>query len=461
MKPSYEELERKCERLERRVQMLEDLLKKALEHIAELEEKLGRNSRNSSKPPSTDQKGNTKKSGPLARKSHPGKARDLYPPERVNQYINCELKCCSHCSSEKIQSLQEPPVIWQQAELPSASAIVTQFNCLRYQCQECGRRCVSSLPKGVPYTAFGPKLMALICALTGRYHLAKREAMLLVGELFGIELSEGSVVNIEEIASRALEATYKGIRLSVTRGTLTRHFDETMWRRSGKRQYAWIATNAKATYYRIDPSRSQKAFLRIVGNKKSPTVTDRYNVYQALEGPHQYCFAHLIRDFHAFAEKEGEDRRIGGQIEEELRGACKAHGEYREGKISKEERNGRLAASQEKVESYFNDAIANGSGKLAKLCEKLSDESEHLWAFCSIEGMEPTNNAAERDLRKLVLWRRKSYGTRSRRGNRYVERVSSVIETLKKRGQNILQFMEEAIQAFYCGRAPPGISESG
>lgn len=453
MKPTYEELEQ-------RVHILEELLKKALDRIVYLEKRLGKNSGNSSKPPSTDPKPDTPEKGKPDKQPHPGKARAPYPPEQVDQHIQCKRECCPHCNSNKLEQLAET-FIWQQAELPVVKAIITQYNCLKYHCKTCGHHSVGQLPEGVPLSAFGPKLMAFLACLTGRFHLSKREAITLIHDLYGIELSEGTVINLEENVAKALDEIYQRIHRCVIQGIFPRHFDETTWRNKGKRHYAWIGTTQAAAYYQIDPHRSLEAFYKMIGTATAlPSTTDRYNVYNILDGPHQYCLAHLIREFHAFAEQEGHDGKIGHKIEQELRYACKTHGTYRDREISKHQRDARLRRSRRRLDDFFLDAMAFGSDELAELSMRLADDSEHLWMFMQVEGMEPTNNMAERDLRKLVLWRKKSYGTRSLRGQRFVERITSVVETLKKNGQNVLRFIEETVVSYYRKQPTPFIQEA-
>lgn len=452
MKPTYEELKAQNEELKR-------LLKIALDRITELERKLGLNSNNSSKPPSTDQKKNTPGKEGKKKPSREGKSRAPYPPERVNHHIECSRTHCPHCNQNALQQLQEAPFSWQQVELPEACAIVTQFNCLKYRCGACGLRSTGQLPAGVPFSAFGPRVMALVASLTGRFHLAKREAILLIKDLYGIDLSEGSVINMEENVADALEEVHERIHRFVVEGSITRYFDETTWRDSGKRHYVWLGTTEVAAYYRIDPGRSQAAFLKLIGTAtRAPSVSDRYNAYTILDGPHQYCLAHLIRDFHAFAEKRGEDGRVGALIEGELRGICRTHTSWKQGDLSRQQRGSRLSHSRRRLDDLLIEGMAWGSDALYGLCERLADQYDHLFAFASVEGMDPTNNMAERDLRKLVLWRKKSYGTRSSRGQRFVERISGVTETLKKNGGNVLQFLEESMRAFYRSEPAPFIS---
>jgi transposase len=263
---------------------------------------------------------------------------------------------------------------------------------------------------------------------------------------------------MEENVANALDGVYNRIHRYVVQGKLPRYFDETTWRDSGQRHHVWIATNKSAAYYKIDPSRSQEAFFKMIGkNTNAPSVTDRYGAYNALDGPHQYCLAHLIREFHAFAEQQGDTGQIGSKIEEELRKACAIQAAWRSGEISIRQRAMRHAHSKRRLDELFTEAIGFGNEEIAGLCMRLGEVYEKLWAFTSVEGMEPTNNMAERDLRKIVLWRKKSYGSRSPRGQRFVERISSVVETIKKNGRNVLSFLEEAVMAFYRKQPAPYI----
>jgi transposase len=454
MKPSYEELEAKLQRTE-------ELLKTALEEIAKLQEQLNRNSKNSSKPPSTDQKTNTDVVSPKKkRKGRKGKAKPLYPPERVNHHIECGLDNCPHCGSIYIQWNGDCEIL-QQAELPEVKAIITEYELLKYTCLSCRGNSIASLPPEVPDSAFGPKLMGLLVTLTGVFHLAKREAVLLIKELYDVDIGIGSVSNIEERATKALDPIYQRIHCFVVESKFCKHFDETVWRDQGKRHYVWLGCCEHASYYMIDRHRSIEAFGRLFNANPDTisAVTDRYAVYSMFK-VHQYCLAHLIREFRSYAERDGPDQEIGKALESELKTACHIHKRYREGDITLEQRNRRLGHRKRKLEFYLEDGFANGSDDLSNLCDRLLEDQDKLWTFTRTPGMEPTNNLAERDLRKLVLWRRKSYGTRSTRGKRFVERVTTVAQTLKKQARNILSFIQEAIISFYAKKPTPFISES-
>ena len=460
MKPTYEQLEEKLRRTE-------GLLARALEEIARLHEKVSkleeqvkRNSKNSSKPPSTDPKSNTPDTDKKSpRNSRAGKARSPFSPDKIDKHVQCTQESCPHCGSSKIQ-LNGHSEILQQAELPEIKAIITEYRLQKYHCKECRRNSTACLPQGIPDSAFGPKLMGLLTTLTGVLHVAKREAIQLIKDLYDVDMGIGSVPNVEERVATALNPVYDRIHKFVMQHKFCTHFDETGWRDRGKRHFVWLATCQQAAVYRIDRNRSSAAFKRLIGQEawEAPAVTDRYAVYNFKD--HQFCLAHLIREFKGYGERDGPDKAIGLAIETELRLSCKIHREYREGKIPLAQRNRRLGARKRRVEFWLEDGLANGSDALAKICEALLKNFEKLWTFTRILGMEPTNNMAERDLRKLVIWRRKSYGTRSDRGKKFVERVTTVAQTVRKQGGNALRFIQEAVRCFYSQVLPPLISEA-
>lgn len=453
MKPTYEELEK--------------LLMKALEAIArlnaevsKLKDQINRNSKNSSKPPSTDQKNNTSEKEKKPRASRAGKAREPFPPERIDKHIECGCDNCSHCGSEYIQ-WNGGAELFQQAELPEAKAIITQYELLKYTCMRCKKDSLAPLPKGVPDSAFDPRLMSLLATLTGVFHLAKREAIQLIKELYEVDISTGSVSNIEERVAEALDPIYQRIHSFVMDSKFCKHFDETSWRDKGKRHYVWLACCEQAAFYMINKRRSAEAFRKIftVRLDDVSAVTDRYAVYSIFK-VHQYCLAHLVREFRSYAERDGPDQEIGKALENELKKACHIHKKYREGKITLKQRNQCLGHSKRRTKINLEDGIANGRDELSGLCDTLWDNFDKLWTFTKTFGMEPTNNLAERDLRKLVIWRRKSYGTRSERGKRFVERITTISQTLKRQSKSILSFIQEAVEGFYAEAFTPFISES-
>ena len=133
----------------------------------------------------------------------------------------------------------------------------------------------------------------------------------------------------------------------------------------------WVDSTAKASYFHINRRRGRKAFDAFVwiGLSSAPVVTDRYGFYEHLEQPHQYCLAHLIRDFHKHAERKGTDGEIGKSIEQELRQICRNHRAFCRDEISKRSRNARFAHQRKRLEESLIDGLSIGRDDLSVLCE--------------------------------------------------------------------------------------------
>lgn len=455
MKPTYEELEQELATTRQELATTKEVLRLALDRIAKLEEQINKNSKNSSKPPSSDQKSNRPDNMKKTRDRRKGVSRQLVPAERVDRHVHCTLENCPHCGSCQLKE-KDVFEILQQVELPEIRAIVTEYILKKFHCGNCKKNCTATLPEGVPFSAFGPNIMALVATLTGGYLLPKRDALQLIKDLYDIDIGLGSISNIEERVTKALHSVGERIHAFVLKSGLSTHFDETGWRDSGKRHFAWIACNQQASIFKIHRSRSGQAFEELTkGQQEFSAVTDRYAVYRKLKGIHQYCLAHLIRDFQKYAERDGPDQELGESIVQIFRKACKIHARYREGRISWRTRSQGLGRLKKKLPTSFADALANGSDEIARLSEKLWDEFEHVWAFMKVKGLEPTNNLAERNLRNLVIRRKRSYGTRSERGKRFVETITSVSVTARQQGINIYNFMKDAVLRYFSKMEAP------
>lgn len=336
MKLSYEQLETELSKTQ-------ELLKTALAQIAllqkeieDLRDKLNKNSKNSSKPPSTDQKPNTPDLDKKNKKPHPGKHRALFPKDRIDKTVECFHTRCPCCDSSAM-NIGDVFHILHQVELPQIRAMVTEYILRKSTCKDCGQISYADLPNGVPDSVFGSPLMGLVASLTGVFHLSKREAAQLIKDLYGIDMGIGSIPNIEEKVAKALDPVYQRIQDYVLESALSKHFNETTWRNSGKRHYAWIASCDDAAVYAIDRHRSEVAFQKLIKGKdlsNTAFVSDRYSVYMKKGKNHQFCLAHLTREFRNFSEKKNADGEIGKSVEKLLSLTCHVHKEYREERLS-------------------------------------------------------------------------------------------------------------------------------
>jgi transposase len=426
MKPSYDDLVELVAQLRKEIQELK-------RENAELKERLGLNSSNSSKPPSTDQKKNKQKPRGGAVKGHKGHYRKCSGD--VDKQITSKLKQCLYCKSTELKKRSSQ--FLDQVDLPEIKPIVTRIECCKYKCLKCGRKQVAPFPEGYDKTSFGPKLISWIGLCSSAYRMSKRTTQDLLKQLLNVEISLGSIPAMERKISHALDSSFEVLQNQVHE-TKIAYVDETSFRQQAQTCYTWTATTEKVVLLRILPTRSLQS-LNQIRPRSHPgiTVTDRYQVYSYER--QQYCLAHLYRDFKKFAQRDGPDGLLGEQAKFEMKEIFNATHEP-----CRQTMQSRVSYRKKRLKAILEDAYANGSDKMSRFAERLLDQYEKLFLFTRYEGLEATNNAAERSLRHIVLWRKTSYGTQSETGSRFLERAVSVWMTLKKQGRDVFSFFHEA-----------------
>lgn len=449
MQPSYDDLLKTNQELLKINAELQKTIAILTERISKLEEQLKINSKNSSKPPASDQKPNSddppRKGGAI--RGHKGLSRTLIEnPTSVHEH---KPTSCPGCGSAKIKL--SAPWIFQQTEIPQLKPIVTEYRCYGCDCEICGEKQVAALPEGVEYGAFGPNLAARIALFTTKFRLSKRQAQALIKLDHGIDISVGSISNIEGRMAVALEKPYEEIRQEVSRKDTTKHIDETGMRESAQNRFLWVVSTATAVCFSIQKGRAKIHLNNILPLKDSgAVVTDRYRVYDFQN--HQWCWAHLVRNIRRFSEREGVDRRIATALLFEAKDMLRSYALYRK---SKEDRQGAYRAiyyRRKRIESLLWDAFFDGSESFSSFAETCLDHLKKLWLFAKLRGVEPTNNQAERDLRTMVIWRKTSFGTRSDRGTRFIERAMSVIATLERGARKVVGFFEAIYRSRFDSR---------
>lgn len=441
-----------------RCDQLERIVAQQAARIEHLEELLGLNSKNSSKPPSSDQKSNRpppRKGGALP--GHRVCLRSKFAEDQIDQRSTCTLDACPVCGG-KLSLLDETPGLHQQIEWTEHGVRKFEYVLSRYYCCACKKRVVAPLPKGVGRSAFGPQLEAKVLYLGGVLQLSKRSIVDAMQELGGVHISLGTISHMEAMAQRSLEGPCEEVHQTLLSTTTTKYADETTWRCSGRRCYLWFLGDDKLSYFHMDESRSQKACQRLLGEKVVyPLVTDRYSAYRYVSGPHQYCLAHVSRDFERIAERAGNDGWLGQALLTELQGAFRAEREYRQGRLSRRRFLGRSTYRKSKVEGLLLMSLDLGSQKLKRFSWKLLQELDCLWTYLRVPGMSPTNNLAERALRPAVLWRKRSQGTKSARGQRFVAQMCTVVGSLRRQGRRVLDFLEGVLGGKRTGRQMPSL----
>lgn len=419
---------------------------------ADLKELLRLNSQNSSKPPSQDRYPKPPPKSPSKeRPKRQGFSRKWFSPEEVTQVIDYLPAQCDKCGSVDFVPKTKVAEARQVVEIPPIKPIVTEHRALSCRCARCGKQVRAWLPYEVITSVFGPKIKALSTLLSGKFHLSKRSIKELFSTFFNIAISLGSVVNVENQAAVLLSQPYEEA-LETLRRRDTVYCDETGWRTKKQTKWLWQATDKTIVIFKIFATRGKKSFQSLLGKECIQNlVTDRFRVYSTY-GSHQYCWAHLKRDFKRVEQRTGLVSTIGKLMGSLCSILFKWSHQKNEKTLSEKEFLEKAKRLREEFHYLFKlglraDTHDQKLGKTGRFCERLLEDEKKLWAFIEESSLDLTNNLSERNLRPAVLWRKVSYGNQSVRGERFVERILSVVETLKIQGKNVFDYLISCFQA--------------
>lgn len=436
--------------------------------IRDLEAQLGQNSSNSSRPPSTDSpQAPPRPEAPPSGRSrggqpgHRGAFRALLPVEQVDELVAVVPERCRHCQ----QPFPEPATrrrgrVWrhQVVELLPLAVRVTEYQMVVRRCPDCGKCTRAALPDGVPRRPFGVRLTAVVALLTGRYRLSRREVQQMLQDLWAVRVSLGAVVGQEQAQSAALAPVVEEARAAVQQAAVV-NMDETGWRQDQQRAWLWTALTAELTVFRIDRSRGGAVVEGLLGSEFAGVVgSDRWSAYSRFPAERRaVCWAHLKRDFQALVDRSGEAAPLGHWGLAEIARLFALWHRFRAGEFDRSELRRRLVPLQARLGRLLRRGQENPDWKAAGLCRELTKWWAALWTFARVEGVEPTNNVAERALRPAVLWRKGSFGSDSEAGSRFAERLLTVGATCRQQERPLLDFLVAAGKAALHGTAAPSL----
>jgi len=433
-------LERALHDMQEQVELLE-------KRVEKLEVQSNKNSRNSSKPPSSDppfakQKRKQKKSKRAkgGQKGHePHQQQILEPTEK--HWLMPERCTCGH--SDFSQQTMQPFYVHQNIELPKIKMDIRHFILQQCDCPSCGKKVKAKLPSEVS-CGYGPRFSAFIGELSGSKAMSRNDVKQLCESVLDISIATGTIQKIIDRTSQALCPVYEKIS-RVARSSWCNYIDETSWFTQNDLHWLWAMVNERVAFYRIDAHRSKEAFEKLIQDWQGILVSDSYALYCKWV-QRQTCLAHLIRKAEALAERKKADlRRFGEIIAAWLRQLIHFAKEPPDPKQWSDFYT-HLLFTLSMWEADKTDA-----GRLAR---QLIREIDNLWVFLDHEGLEPTNNRAERALRFGVLWRKRSLGTQSEKGNRWVERILSFKETCRLKAKTTFPLLVDCIKSNFQGTIP-------
>ena len=444
--------------LEARVAALEATVQRLLE-------RLRMDSHTSSQPPSSDppttrrprQRRTPSGRKPGGQPGHQGQTRTLVPLEDVEAVLPVKPTHCARCQ-HPLHGEDGQPQRHQVTDLPPVRPVVTEYQLHGLVCPVCGVTTRATLPVGVPTGGFGPRVQAIVALCTGAYHLSKRTTQDVMADLCGIPLSLGTIANLEHATVQALAVPVAEAQTHVRKQSIA-HLDETGWREGCARAWLWVAVTAWVTVFVVRLSRGAKVAQELLGERFCGIlVTDRWSAYTWYPTRwRQVCWAHLLRDFEAMIERGGRSQEIGTALREQARQMFHAWHRVRDGTLPHAEFQVLMRPIRRHVARLLKIGQTCGMAKTEGMCREVLKVYDALWTFVRVEGVEPTNNAAERAIRPGVLWRKGSFGTQSANGSRFVEAMMTVVATLKQQHRNVLVYMTDACQAASTGMPAPSL----
>jgi transposase len=413
--------------------------------IAALEARVSQNSRNSDLPPSSDPPYAKKPASSSTKRTrgaqpgHPGHRQTLLEPTEVIE-VKPERCPCGQTALPKTY----PYYTHQVIELPEIPLVVKHLVLHEARCPRCGQLTKAQVPEAAA-AGYGPRLTALIGELSGSQRDSRSAVQEFCLSVLGVPISRGAIQRCVDRVSEAIEPLYEAIAQRARRAPVN-YIDETAWYQHGVLAWLWVMVNTAVAFFKVQASRSKAALEDLVERWAGILVSDGYGVYCQWVHTRQTCLAHLIRRARGLAEqKDPEVARFGRRVMAELQRLVHW--------ATAPPTAGEVQTWYARVVHLLNQhrARQDEAGTFARTLER---EMASLWTFIVEEGVEPTNNRAERALRFAVLWRKLMQGTYNAKGDRWVERILSVRETCRLRGQPTFPVLVEAVTCYFNGQHP-------
>jgi len=409
----------------------------------------------------SDKVSNKKKRKPGGQPGHPPHMKQLVPPERVSQTVPIVPTACQHCQQPLPAQLgpgDPPPTRFQVAELPDVKAEITEYQGHTRTCPCCGERTQATIPAHIRAHSIGPGLAAFMSYLVGNCGLSKRRVEELLEAVFEVPIALGTVAKLEQEMSAALQPAHAEALAAVQQAPV-KNADETGWKKAGHKRWLWVVATSTVVVFLIHRLRNAAVLLLLLGETmKGILCSDRWRAYDSMPLlQRQVCWAHLKRNFEKLAERGGKAKVIAD--------ACLAIKDrvfevwhlYRDRKVSWSTLDARAAPLAIELLAVLQEGERSRDRKLARFCARVLAVYPALWTFVAVKGVEPTNNHAERVQRLAVLWRKNCFGCHSESGCRFVERLLTVVQTLRLQKRSVLQYLKAVLTAYRSGQVAPAL----
>jgi hypothetical protein len=321
---------------------------------------------------------------------------------------------------------------------------------------------------------YGSRVAAYVGLFSSQYRQSYRQIQKIMQAVFGIEMSLGTINNLRTEVSEAVSAAVTEAQEYVQQQP-TVGVDETGFKqRNGDGQNAaktsgwlWVAVTPLIICFQVILSRASTAAQTVLGAAFAGFITsDRCPAYNWVDvANRQLCWAHLKRDFIQISERVGASAEIGESLLTQEKLLFNLWYQFRNEQLTRSD----LVQAVEPIQAKFSSILLEAAAlqidehektplaKTVRTCRNLLKLEVALWLFVREDGVEPTNNAAERAIRPAVIWRRTSFGSDSAAGSEFVSRLLTVVSSLNLQERNILDFLVESVSASRSGAIPPSL----
>jgi transposase len=461
-----------CQRLQAEVDALRAELEALKAIVGQLQKQLAaarKNSSNSSKPPSSDivkppkppPPPGQQRRRPGGQPGHTSHQRVPFPAEmlasRPTDYL---LDACPGCGGHLLLTDDDGPIVVQRVDIAAVPLEIHEHRSHPGWCPHCRKGYYAPLPTSIERGGLaGPRLTTLIAYLKGGCHASFSTIRKFLRDVVELTISRGQLAKIIGKVSRALERPYEELLHDLPEQARL-NVDETGHKRSGQQHWTWCFRAGLYTLFKIDPTRSADVLIDVLGAEFDGVLgCDYFSAYRRYHrecgAVLQFCLAHLIRDVKFLTTlPDARDRAYGEGLREALRGLFAVI--HRREEWTEREFRVRLEAARDEVLRRGTRGVpaTRAAGNLAK---RLESHGDSYFRFITTPGLEPTNNLAEQAIRFVVIDRRITQGTRGERGDRWCERIWTVMATCSQQGRSVFAYLEAAVAAWFRGDEAPSL----
>jgi len=458
-----------CERLQAQVDALRGQLDALQAVVAQLQEQLAsarKDSSTSSKPPSSDIVKPPKPSSAAGSKrrqgGQPGHAkheRKAFLAEQVSHFVEHPLHACPGCGGPLRRNGSFARVV-QQVDFLQPPLTIEQHTCPEYWCGHCVNSYKAELPGPIETGGLvGPRLTALIAYLKGACHASYSTVRKFLRDVVGVSLSRGQLAKVIAKVSDALAEPYDEL-LGRLPDEAVLNVDETGHKDRGELHWTWCFKAELYTLFRIEPSRSAAVLIEVLGEEFDGVLgCDCFSAYRRYMRECnvrvQFCLAHLIREVKFLCTLPDEaTRRYGERLREALRGLFGLI--HRREQMSAGEFDRFLRLARDNVLGWAQKEVP-ASQPAQRLAARMEKYGASYFEFVTTPGIEPTNNTAEQAIRFVVIDRHITQGTRGAKGQRFCERMWSVVATCSQQGRSVWEYLGAAVAAWFHQEEAPGL----